>query len=172
VVRVNHIETVQKKGTVNGFPFLKEKAMIAKQYYRVLFIACSVLPAGMSGCVPILPPPEAALEGTWELIPEDTVDPRLTDWFFTFDSRGRLTEVEYTIVGGDTVTWQNPSGSTEVDDDQVHISVTFPTNGITFDGTLDSTKEPTIATGVVSVTVTIGGIEISEEEAAATLVKQ
>jgi hypothetical protein len=146
--------------------------MIAKQYHLLLFIACSVLPSGMSGCVPILPPPEAALEGTWEVIPEDTVDPRLTDWFLTFDSQGRLTEVEYTFVGGDTATWHNPSGSTEVDEDQVHISVTFLTNGFTFDGTLDSTKEPTIATGVVTVTARIGDIEISEEEAEATLAKQ
>jgi hypothetical protein len=157
---------------VNGLPSVKEKAMIAKQHHLILFIACSVLPAGMSGCVPILPPPEAALEGTWEVIPEDTVDPRLTDWFLTFDSRGRLTEVEYTFVGGDTVTWHNPTGTTEVDEDQVHIAATFLTNGFTFDGTLDSVKKPTIATGMMSVTAIVGGIEISEEEAEATLVKQ
>ena len=146
--------------------------MTVKRSRSTLLIAASVLPAGIFGCPQILPPPEAALEGTWELIPDDTVDPRLTDWFLTFDSRGQLAEVTYTFVGGDTVTWHNPSGSIEVDEDQVHISVTFLTNGFTFEGTLDSTKEPNIATGVVSVTVTIGGIEISEEEAEGTLVKQ
>lgn len=112
------------------------------------------------------------MEGTWKLIPEDTVDPRLTDWFLTFDSRGKPTGVTYTFVGGDTATWHNPSATTEVGEDQVRISITFLTNGFTFNGTLDSTKEPTLATGLVSVTARIGDFEISEENAAATLVKQ
>ena len=138
-----------------------------------LLVAASVfLPGILVGCPGVLPPPEAAMEGTWELIPEDTVDPRLTDWFLTFDSRGELIEVEYTFVGGDTATWRNPSATTEVDEDQVRISMTFLTNGFTFEGTLDSTKEPTLATGLVSVTARIGDFEISEEEAAAILVKQ
>jgi hypothetical protein len=146
--------------------------MTANRNRSTRSIAASVLLSGIFGCPQVLPPPEAALEGTWELVPDDTVDPRLTDWFLTFDSQGQLTEVEYTFVGGDKVTWNDPQGSTNVDEDQVQISVSLLTNGFTFEGTLDSVKTPTIATGVVSVTVTIGGIEISEEEAAATLVKQ
>jgi len=146
--------------------------MTAKRNRSILLIAGSVLPAGIFGCPQVLPPPEAAMEGTWEVIPDDTVDPRLTDWILTFNANGELTQVTYTLVGGETVRWNDPQGSTDVDEDQVHISVAFGPNGFTFDGTLDSVKTPTMATGVVGTTVTIGGIEISEPEAEATLVKQ
>lgn len=146
--------------------------MTANRSPSIRLIAASVLLSGILGCVPILPPPEAALEGTWELVPSDTVDPRLTDWFLTFDSAGELARVTYTFVGGETVTWSNPPGSTNVEEDQVHVSVTVLGNGFTFDGTLDSVKTPSIATGTVSASIMIGGVEISVEQGEATLVKQ
>ena len=152
---------------------IKEKAMTAKRNRLILLIAGSVLPAGIFGCPLVLPPPEAALEGTWELVPDDTVDPRLTDWFLTFDSAGELALVEYTFVGGDTVTWSYPPGSTtSVDEDEVHISVSLLGNGFTFDGTLDSVKTPSSATGTVSATISFGDIEISEPSSEAILVKE
>lgn len=146
--------------------------MKAKQTHSVLLIVAGMLPAGIFGCPFALPPPEAALEGTWEIVPDDTVDPRLTDWFLTFDSRGELAQVKYTLVGGETVTWSYPQGSTIVDEDEVHVSVRVLTNGFTFDGTLDAAKAPTMATGIMSTTVTFGGVEVSNPEAEATLVRQ
>lgn len=145
--------------------------MKVRRNRAMLLVAGSVLTAGIFGC-PLLPPPEAAMKGTWELIPSDTVDPRLTDWFLTFNSSGKLTKVEYTFIGGETVAWSNPPSSTDVNEDQVHISVTFLANSFMFDGTLDDVKTPSSATGTIIASIKIGDIEISEPQGEATLVKQ
>jgi len=119
-----------------------------------------------------VPPPEAVLEGTWELTPSDEVDPRLTGSFLTFDSNGDLALVTLTFDDETTVRLNYPPVSTSLDGDQVHISITFFGNSLTFDGTLDSETEPTVATGEVTRILTLGYITITDSQGEATLVKQ
>ena len=96
----------------------------------------------------------------------------MTNWTLAFDSNGKLTQVAYALVGGATVTWDDPPASVSVDGDALHISATESGNGLVFDGTLDSATEPTRATGSVSSNFVAGGLTISVPRGDATLVKQ
>lgn len=146
--------------------------MTAKQKRSTLLIAASMLPVGNFGCGQPSPPPEAVLEGTWELIPSEEVDPELTGSFLTFNSSGRLTQVTFTFTDETTVRWDNPPSETSVDGDQLHISVTQGGSDLLFDGTLDSETEPTSATGELTRNLTFGDITISESQGEGTLAKQ
>ncbi|MCO6438380.1 MAG: hypothetical protein J5J06_14900 [Phycisphaerae bacterium] len=137
-----------------------------------LLVAASVLLAGILGCPGVVPPPEAVLEGTWELIPSDDVDSRLTGSFLAFDSNGDLARVTLTFDDETTVRLNYPPASTSLDGDQVHISITFVGNSLTFDGTLDSETEPTMATGEVTRRLILGDVTISETQGEATLIRQ
>lgn len=146
--------------------------MKSARVYSMVVIAASVPLAGVFGCINVTPPAEAVLEGTWELVPSDLVNPQLTHWYLTFDSGGELTRVRYTFLDSATVTWNSPPGSVIVNENQVHISATRLGNGLTFDGTLDSPTEPTMAAGSLTSNLVFGDIEISVSEGEAVLVKQ
>jgi hypothetical protein len=111
------------------------------------------------------------LEGTWELVPQDELDPRLTGWFLTFDGNGKLARLTHTFADGETVTWANPPGSTNLDEDQLSVSVTFMGNGLAFDGTLDSVETPSSAIGLVTANIVLGDFEIVESPREATLLR-
>ena len=111
------------------------------------------------------------LEGTWKLIPTD-LPPQLVECLVTFNVRGDLARVKFTRVDENTITWNNPPSETTVDGDQISISVTMGDDSLTFEGTLDSETEPESAEGEFSVSVTSGGVTISEQAGEAILVKQ
>jgi hypothetical protein len=134
-----------------------------------LLIGASVLLAGTFGC---LETADSVMEGTWELIPSQNTDPPLTDWFLTFDARGDLTKVVYTVGGALTVTWNDPKASVDLTGEELHISATYHGSGLTFDGTLNSSTAPTTATGDLSTNLALGGVTISVLQGQATLVKQ
>ncbi len=145
--------------------------MNSKRSRSILLIAGTVLSAGILGCPSVAPGPEAVLEGTWELIPTD-LPPQLAKCLVTFNSRGDVTRVKFTLVDETTITWNNPPSETEVDGDQVFVSGTTGNNKLTFDGTLDSETEPTIADGEFTIDVTFRDVTISEQAGEAILVKQ
>lgn len=146
--------------------------MKARRIRSMVLIGVGVLSAGIFGCPGWTPWPASVLEGTWELIPSDTLNPQLAHWYLTFDSRGDLTQVKYTFVDLTTVTWNNPQGRVDVDGTQVHISSTKSGNGLTFDGTLDSETEPATAAGNLTANLIFADIHISTSQGEATLVKQ
>lgn len=146
--------------------------MKTKRIRSIALFAAGLLSAGIFGCPGLMPAPESVLEGTWELIPSDTLNPQLAHWYLTFDSSGELTQVRYTFVDLTTVTYNNPPGSVSVDGSEVHISSTQSGNGLTFDGTLDSETEPTLAIGNLTANVVFGEIQISVSQGEATLLKQ
>lgn len=146
--------------------------MKAKRARSTFLVAVSVLLPGVFGCPSLTPPPEAVLEGTWELVPSVSTDPQLTRWHLTFDANGDLSQVRYTFVDETVVTLNYPPGSVNVDGAQIHISSTASGNGLTFDGTLDSETAPTRATGSLTSNVIFGDLKISVSQGEATLVKQ
>lgn len=146
--------------------------MNAKQCRSALLIAASMLAAGTFGCIELAPPPESVLEGTWELVPDEPLDPQLAHLYLTFDSYGNLAQVKFAFVDQTTVTWDYPPGSVNVDGDQVHISSTESGNGLTFDGTLDSATAPTTADGSLTSNLIFGDVHVSVSQGEATLVKQ
>lgn len=146
--------------------------MRATRNRSVVLIASSVLLVGIFGCPELAPPPEAVLEGTWELVPTISFGPQLEHLYLTFDSDGDLSQVKYTFVDLTTVTWDYPPGSVSVDGDQVHISSTQSGNGLTFDGTLDSATDPTKADGEVTANLNVRSVHFSVSQGEARLVKQ
>lgn len=136
-----------------------------------LAAACGLL-AGVFGCVELTPPPESVLEGTWELVASDPLDPQLTHLYVKFDSNGDLSQVQYTFVDRTAVTLNYPPGSVRVEADQVHISATTSGNGVTFDGTLDSATAPTRAAGSQTSNLIFGDVQFSVSQGEASLVRQ
>lgn len=146
--------------------------MKATRSRSTTLIASSLLLAGIFGCPELTPPPEAVLEGTWELVPAVSFGPQLEHLYLTFDSDGDLSQVKYTFVDLTTVTWDYPPGSVSVDGDQVHIFSTQSGNGLTFDGTLDSATDPTKADGEITANLIVKNVHFSVSQGEASLVRQ
>jgi len=136
-----------------------------------LLIVAGAWLAGISGCVQH-PAPEVVLKGTWELVPSAGWSPPVTNCFITFDSNDDLTQVSYKLAGNTTVTWDDPPTSVSVDGDAITISATQGGNSLVFNGTLDSTKAPTQATGTLNMNFAAGSVTLSVSQGSATLVKQ
>ncbi len=146
--------------------------MRATRNRSVVLIASSVLLVGIFGCPELAPPPEAVLEGTWEVVPTETFGPQFKHLYLTFDSGGELSQVKYTFVDLATVTWDYPPSSVSVDGDQIQVSATSSGNGLSFIGTLDSATDPAQADGDVSANVNIGNVRATVSKGEASLVKQ
>lgn len=146
--------------------------MNATRNRLTVLMASSLLLTGILGCPELAPPPEAVLEGTWELVPSVSFGPQLEHLYLTFDSDGDLSQVKYTFVDLTTVTWDYPPGSVSVDGDQVHISATSSGNGLNFVGTLNSATDPTNADGEVTANLNVGSLRVSVSQGEASLVKQ
>jgi hypothetical protein len=144
--------------------------MITKRFSRTLKFATSLLFVSVCGC-PFEPPEAAVLEGTWELIPT-ALPPELAECLLTFNFRGDLARVKFTLMDETTITWNNPPSETIVDGDQISITVETFNNSLTFEGALDSETEPESAEGEFSVSATFGDVTISEQAGEAILVRQ
>lgn len=85
-----------------------------------------------------IPPPEASLEGVWELT--NTENPSESRFFITLDDSGRVTRTE-TVTGDTTFVPSSVSGSADLDG----LNVTLRTGSTIFEGTFDANF--TVATG-------------------------
>lgn len=138
------------------------------RYRRVFPLACVVLVVIAGGCqtAPLVPPPEAVLEGTWELVPDQQLD--LTRNIFVFDELGQMTEMRSVFLTI-TITERDIHRSTSV----VGSAVTITTRGdLVFTGTFND--DFTVATGSLSTKFTIPftSTEVSIDQGTATLTKQ
>lgn len=137
------------------------------RHQRLCLLVCILL-LGIGGCEvgPAVPPAEAVLEGTWDLVPAQ--DSGLTRNVLVFDGLGRITEMRSVFLTI-TITERNVHRSTSV----VGETVTIATTGdLIFEGTFND--DFTVATGSLSTRFTIPftTTEISIDQGAATLTKQ
>jgi len=121
----------------------------------------------LSGCFPP-PPPTSVLEGTWKLTVEGAPD--LRDLLLTFDSDGNIQTVQYQIGDNAIITVPAPIGATSVENDTVTISVTFNSNTLAFNGTLNDTND--IITGSLTTLITVGDVTVTIDNGPATMTKQ
>ena len=136
----------------------------------------TLLLALLSGCIWVAfpdpePPPEAVLEGTWQIITENESD--ITELFWLFDANGDLIEIRYKIstpLGETTVTESNPTQETTVDADHVTIQVGFSNNNFLFEGTFNAAIDR--ADGQISINYNWFDTTISVDRGPASLVKQ
>ncbi len=121
-----------------------------------------------SGCqtVPMTPPPEAVLAGTWDLATDQDVD--LTKTVLVFDQLGRIEEMRSVFLAI-TVTERDVHRSTVVDGSNVTISTTTNLN---FQGTFND--DFTVATGKLSTEFLIPftSTRITIDQGDATLTKR
>ena len=94
-----------------------------------LLIAVNVLLIGIVGCPQQQTTPESVMEDTWQLIQGQGLNPPLTNWQLTFNSKGEPTQVKCTFANGD----------------KLSMSISQDGSSIEFDGTLDSATETTSA---------------------------
>lgn len=124
------------------------------------------------GCPPIVinvtPPPEAVLEGVWQLTTDESTDVNQT--FLTFDATGDLIRVVYQIGDDTTVTDNSPRGTVDVNGKAVTIDSTFAGSGQIIRGTLN--EDNTVITGNQGTEVRIGDTLISVDNGTVTLTKQ
>lgn len=140
---------------------------------KLCVLAALVLLVPLSGCpVAVVPPPEAVLEGTWELT-GDIVAPEVSNFLLTFDQNGKITRMNYQF-NNFTVTANDPSfidSNSTVSGSDVNIAVTWLTvNTLVLDGTLNSAL--TQITGTASYKLVIGGVTVDVPAGAAQLTKQ
>lgn len=133
---------------------------------------CASFAVSLGGCVAItlpglVPPPEAILAGTWELMQGE--DASLGETLWVFDGSGNLVELR-TTIGAVTVTERALVATTNVNDDLVVIQVGFAGSTMSFSGTLNADR--TQATGTLSTEITFLGTTITIDGGLATLVKR
>lgn len=136
---------------------------------RAYAAAATVLAGLLPGCFqPVVPPTTAVLAGTWAVTVENT--PELKQLLFTFDANGNLQTVQYQIAANATITVPSPFGVTSVENDAVTISMTFITNTLAFNGTLNDTRN--VITGNLTTLISVGGAVVTINNGPATLTKQ
>jgi len=114
-----------------------------KNWMITSFLAAMI---AVSGCNIFAPPdnPAAVLEGTWTLVFDEPGDLEGTDIELTFDANGELVEILATGPQGGTASLDVDAATTsEVDGDQVTITVPVAGGTRIFEGTL-SADENTI----------------------------
>ena len=132
-------------------------------------LATMVLPGLLPGCFqPVTPPASAVLAGTWAVTAENT--PELKQLLFTFDANGNLQTVQYQIAANAIITVPSPFGETSVEDDAVTISMTFFTNTLAFNGTLNDAKN--VITGDLTTRISVAGASVAIDHGPATLTRQ
>lgn len=155
---------------------------------RTLLAALAVMLSGaaalspLAGCVQVIIPPEAVLEGTWVLdVPgiESDTDPFVSDIIIVFDQEGKITRMSYKLndpITGNSldVLVNDPNfiqTDSTVDGSNVTVNTTwFSVNNLVFSGTLNSTQD--VITGTISYALQIGSVRISvPATAGATLTK-
>jgi hypothetical protein len=135
---------------------------------RVIFLATAVAGlAALTGCPPT-PPPEAVLEGTWEMTTTESTD--LTQLLLTFDAQGDLSRITYQLDGGTILIATSPTAATNVNGDDVSISVTFSSNALVFNGKFNNAK--TVITGTTTTYITVGLFVVQINNGPAVLTKQ
>ena len=138
---------------------------------RVCGLAVIGMCALIAGCpFTVIPDnPAAVLEGTWSVTPEDPGD--FADWEFeaTFDSQGDLTQLHAAGPEGETVTRNIDGTTTEVDGNDVTITVPNLTDtGVTvFEGTLS--EDQNTMTGSTTEEIDLGDLEVVVPGGALTL---
>jgi len=133
-------------------------------------VFAGILAVGLTtlvGCAPT-PPPEAVLEGTWEMTTTESTD--LTQLLLTFDAQGELSRITYQLDGGTILIATSPTAATNVDGDDVSISVTFSSNALVFNGQLNNAK--TVITGTTTTYITVGLFVVQINNGPAVLTKQ
>jgi hypothetical protein len=129
---------------------------------------------GVYGCgVPVPPPPEAALEGTWELSGE-AVQPEISEFRITFDDKGSITRLSYRLNNLVTIYVDESAlitSDTTVNDSEVSIIASwFQSSYFAFGGALNANH--TLMDGQATYEIVVGGVTIEAPLSQARLTRQ
>jgi hypothetical protein len=122
----------------------------------------------LAGCFTPAPPAAAVLAGTWAVTVENAPD--LKELLLTFDSSGNIQTVQYQIGSNAIITVPAPVGATSVENSTVSISVSFNTNTLAFNGTLDDANN--VITGSLTTLIAVGDVTVTIDNGPTTLTKQ
>ncbi len=114
------------------------------------------------------PPRSAVLFGRWSLSTQPP-NAQLGDFFLDFDQNGNLIRITYTVAGADVSTTDFSANST-ISGTDVSVDGSFGVSTFSFDGTLAADLRS--ATGNVTMSINVPGLQITINGAQATLTKQ
>ena len=120
---------------------------------------CVVASLGFVVGCPMMPGPEAVLEGTWSITPADPGDGEGFTYEAHFDSSGNLIEITGTRPDGATASLTIDNATTTVDGSAVTISIPRPTKTTVFDGTLS--EDQNTITGTLTDEIELGDLEVT-----------
>ena len=128
---------------------------------RLLSICVPVALFFVFGCpvVPVTPPPEAVLEGQWDIIPAEPGEFALWSFVAVFNADGQLQSIEGTRPDGATASLAATGSTTELDGNAVTVSI--PQGNVTkvFEGTLSA--DANTITGSITDEIDLGDLEAS-----------
>ncbi len=115
----------------------------------------------IAGCpfFPSEPPPEAVLEGTWSITPAEPGDCVDCTYEALFDSNGDLSHLRATRPDGATATLTTDDASTQLDGNDVVITVPGPAGARVFEGVLS--EDENTMTGSITQEIDLGDLEIT-----------
>ncbi len=128
---------------------------------RVMTCLCIGTCALIAGCRTTPPAeanPAAILEGLWSVTPEDPGEIEGVEYTATFDGDGQLLELRGIGPDGGVAILDTTDSTTELDGDQVTISVPVALGTRIFEGTL-SEDENTIV-GSITEEIDLGDLEL------------
>ena len=121
---------------------------------------CVVASLGFVVGCPVVPGPEAILEGTWSVTPADPGEFEAFTYEARFNSSGDLVEINGTRPeDGATVSLDIDNATTSVDGSAVSISIPRPTGTRVFDGTLSDDQNTIV--GSITEEIDLGNLEIT-----------
>lgn len=128
-----------------------------------LFLTGCIIPPDNSE-----PPEEAILAGDWELTGDSITN--LESLVFTFNDRGKLTQVVYQLTGTARITDTDPRGEITVSGQSVTIDATRLGSGTVFTGTLNDSNTQIV--GSLTTRLEVGSIIAEVDQGAATFTRQ
>jgi hypothetical protein len=138
--------------------------MSATAYRRIGLVGLGVLVALLAGGCPAWLAPEIELAGTWELTTANDIG--AGPFYITFDDYGRVRWIAV-FVNNQLSAYEIFPNTTSVLGDQVAVDAIFSGNELHFAGTFNASRN--LATGTVTIQLTVGSVQANATDATATL---
>jgi len=132
---------------------------------RLCFFSMLIGLTFLSGCVQPVPPPEAALAGTWAFLTA-AIDTEITQFSVALDETGNPTSVTYQL-GNAAVATEAAAGSAGVNSGHTGVTAYFGDNYFTIDGQLDAGQKN--ISGFLSLRLEVGSVLVYLSRTAGTL---
>ena len=175
--RVNEFVGHAARGANKGVAMMKSRrfASVSKPARKVSSLSALFLLAttvSVSGCcLSTSPPSEAELQGNWLVVTEQVLE-TLNRLLLTIDASGNIAKVTFQVTSnGAERTDNNPTGTTNVNGEDVTLQISFSGNNLAFAGTFQPNNH-NVLEGLISVSLNAAEGSVSLANEPAQLIRQ